>query len=109
MAILVARFRPLLENLEQIGKLPTLTALVILTTIYEPALSDAGIQGVELTSRAFASTLSWAPVPLSLIAILFAFSTMISWSYYGLKGWTYLVGEGHRRALAFNAAIVGAL
>lgn len=85
----------------------TLTALVILTTIYEPALSDAGIQGVELTSRAFASTLSWAPVPLSLIAILFAFSTMISWSYYGLKGWTYLFGEGKFGEMVFKLIFCG--
>jgi AGCS family alanine or glycine:cation symporter len=85
----------------------TLTALVILTTIYEPALSEAGIQGVELTSRAFASTLSWAPVPLSLIAILFAFSTMISWSYYGLKGWTYLFGEGKLGETVFKLAFCG--
>jgi AGCS family alanine or glycine:cation symporter len=32
-------------------------------------------------------------IPLSFIAILFAFSTILSWSYYGLKGWTYIVGE----------------
>ena len=85
----------------------TLTALVILTTIYEPALSESGVQGVELTSRAFASTLSWAPVPLSLIAILFAFSTMISWSYYGLKGWTYLFGEGQLGETVFKLAFCG--
>ena len=72
----------------------TLTALVILTTIYHPDIAGAGVQGVELTSKAFASTLSWSTVPLSFIAMLFAFSTMICWSYYGLKGWTYLLGEG---------------
>lgn len=81
----------------------TLTALVILTTIYHPDLAGAGIQGVELTSRAFASTLPWSTVPLSIIAVLFAFSTMISWSYYGLKGWTYLVGEGRGKEIVFKA------
>jgi AGCS family alanine or glycine:cation symporter len=85
----------------------TLTALVILTTIYEPGLAGAGLQGIELTSRAFASTLSWSTVPLSIIAILFAFSTMISWSYYGLKGWTYLLGEGRRKELVFKALFCG--
>ncbi len=80
----------------------TLTALVILTTIYHPGLSEGGVQGVELTSSAFASTLSWSPLPLSLIAVLFAFSTMISWSYYGLKGWTYLVGEGAAKENVFK-------
>ena len=82
----------------------SLTALVILTTIYEPSLVGADVQGVELTSRAFASTLGWSALPLSFIAILFAFSTMISWSYYGLKGWTYLLGEGRNKELVFKAA-----
>ena len=71
----------------------TLTALVILTTVYEPAMANAGIQGIALTSKAFSSTLGWSVIPLSFIAILFAFSTILSWSYYGLKGWTYIVGE----------------
>lgn len=89
----------------------TLTALVILTTVYEPGLAGSGVQGIELTSRAFASTLSWSTLPLSCIAILFAFSTMISWSYYGLKGWTYLLGEGKRKEAVFKAlfCIFGAL
>ena len=80
----------------------TLTALVILTTIYHPAIGEGGVQGVELTSSAFASTLAWSTVPLSIIAVLFAFSTMISWSYYGLKGWTYLVGEGAGKEAIFK-------
>ncbi|MGI9251183.1 MAG: alanine/glycine:cation symporter family protein [Pseudohongiellaceae bacterium] len=80
----------------------TLTALVILTTIYEPTMGDSGVQGVELTSRAFASTLPWSTVPLSFIAVLFAFSTMIAWAYYGLKGWTYLVGEGKLKEAVFK-------
>ena len=71
----------------------TLTALVILTTVYEPSMVNEGIQGIALTSQAFSSTISWSVLPLSFIAILFAFSTILSWSYYGLKGWTYIVGE----------------
>lgn len=72
----------------------TLTALVIITTIYDPALAGTGISGIEMTTRAFEQTLSWSPVPLSIAAVLFAFSTMISWSYYGLKAFTYIAGEG---------------
>jgi AGCS family alanine or glycine:cation symporter len=34
--------------------------------------------------------------------VLFAFSTMISWSYYGLKAWTYLFGEGNTKELVFK-------
>ncbi len=71
----------------------TLTALVILTTVYDPRLANEGIQGIALTSTAFSSTLSWSVIPLSFIALLFAFSTILSWSYYGLKGWTYIIGE----------------
>jgi len=81
----------------------TLTALVILTTIYHPDIAGGGVQGIELTSQAFASTLSWSTIPLSVIAVLFAFSTMISWSYYGLKGWTYLLGEGRGKEIVFKA------
>jgi len=69
------------------------TALVVVTTLYyEPALTD-GRDGIAITSAAFARRLGWAPLALALAASLFALSTMISWSYYGLKGWTYLVGE----------------
>jgi AGCS family alanine or glycine:cation symporter len=75
----------------------TITALVIVTTVYDPQLADSGISGIEMTTKAFASTLSWTPVPLSIAAILFAFSTMVAWSYYGLKAFTYLVGH-HRWA-----------
>ena len=71
----------------------TMTALVIITTVYDPALAGAGVNGIELTIAAFATTVSWATVPLSVAAILFAFSTMITWSYYGLKAFLYLVGE----------------
>jgi len=46
-----------------------------------------------MTTRAFESTLSWSPVPLSIAAVLFAFSTMISWGYYGLKAFTYLTSH----------------
>ena len=39
---------------------------------------------------------------LSVVVILFALSTLISWAYYGQKAWTFLVGEGHKRNLSFN-------
>ncbi len=68
----------------------TMTALVIIiTNEYEPGATE----GIALTSRAFASVISWFPIVLSIAVILFALSTMISWSYYGLKAWTYLFGE----------------
>ena len=70
----------------------TITAMVIIVTgTWDPSVDSS--QGVALTSAAFESTISWFPWVLTLAVILFAFSTMISWSYYGLKAWTYLFGE----------------
>ena len=71
----------------------TLTALVIVTTFYyEPSFAQ-GLGGIEMTSAAFARNISWSPYLIAIAGMLFAFSTMIAWAYYGLKGWTYLVGE----------------
>ena len=69
----------------------TMTALVIIITGMH--LNTEGYGGIELTSKAFAKDISWFPYILAISAILFAFSTMISWSYYGLKSWTYLFGK----------------
>jgi len=73
----------------------TMTALVIIITQNAPEvaqpLDDAG--KIALTSRSFASVLPWFPSVLAVAVILFALSTMIAWSYYGLKAWTYLFGE----------------
>ncbi len=80
----------------------TMTALVIITTVYDPALAGTGVSGIELTTRAFESTLSWTPIPLSIAAILFAFSTMITWAYYGVKAFTYLVGHHRWADLGFK-------
>jgi AGCS family alanine or glycine:cation symporter len=67
------------------------TALVIvLTGVYE---QGAGIQGVELTSRAFATVIPAAPILLAVTVFLFAYSTMIGWAYYGIKSVTFLFGE----------------
>ncbi|MCR9259215.1 MAG: alanine:cation symporter family protein [Pseudomonadaceae bacterium] len=90
-------FVALLEPFIDTVVICTITALVIITTVYDPALGSENMAGIELTTQAFASTLSWSPIPLSIAAILFAYSTMIAWSYYGLKAFTYLVGN-HRIA-----------
>ena len=80
----------------------TMTALVIVTTLYYEPQFTQGLGGIEMTSAAFERNISWSPYSIAIAGILFAFSTMISWSYYGLKGWTYLVGEGHRADLGFK-------
>ena len=70
----------------------TITALVIIITgTWDPSVDPSA--GVQLTSTAFESAFSWFPIVLTVAVILFAFSTMISWSYYGLKSWTFLFGE----------------
>ena len=58
--------------------------------------------GVSLTSAAFGTAFGWFPVVLAIAVVLFAFSTMISWSYYGLKAWTYLFGEGKGKEITFK-------
>jgi len=65
-------------------------------------VTEGGVSGVGLTSAAFGSTVSWFPYLLAIAVVLFAFSTMISWSYYGLKAWTYLFGEGKAKELTFK-------
>ena len=70
----------------------TITALVIIITgTWDPSVDPSA--GVQLTSKAFGSAFSWFPYVLTVAVLLFAFSTMISWSYYGLKSWTFLFGE----------------
>ena len=70
----------------------TITALVIIITgTWDPSVDPSA--GVQLTSKAFGSAFSWFPYVLTIAVLLFAFSTMISWSYYGLKSWTFLFGE----------------
>lgn len=71
----------------------SITALVITVTVYDPSNPFEGISGVELTSSAFASVIPWFPIPLAIVVMLFAYSTMIAWSYYGLEGWIYLFGS----------------
>lgn len=73
----------------------TITALVIGTAQVADPNFAGDAKGVAMTSAAFEREFSWFPIPLAFAALLFAFSTMISWSYYGLKGWTYLFDEGN--------------
>lgn len=81
----------------------TMTALVIIIT-GEYQNQMAGTQeAISLTSRAFGSVISWFPYVLSIAVILFALSTMISWSYYGLKAWTFLFGESRASDITYKA------
>ena len=71
----------------------TLSALVIVVTAYPAGLMEQNFEGIALTSAAFRYHFDWAPYPLAIAAFLFAFSTAVAWSYYGLKAWTYLFSE----------------
>ena len=78
----------------------TMTSLVIIIT--GAWVPDSGVTGIALTSKAFESNFAGFGYILAIAAVLFAFSTMISWSYYGLKAWTYLFGEGTTKELVFK-------
>ncbi|WP_209424444.1 alanine/glycine:cation symporter family protein [Pararhodobacter sp. SW119] len=111
-------FVSLLEPFIDTVLICTMTALVIIITgqllvdaeTGRYLLDDAGriataggtAPGVPLTSAAFGSAFGWAPYALSLAVFLFAFSTMITWSYYGMKSWTYMFGEGKNREMVFK-------
>ena len=111
-------FVSLLEPFIDTVVICTMTALVIIITgqlMVDEAtgmfiLNEAGTMiqtmdgssGVGLTSAAFSSSFGWFKYVLAVAVIMFAFSTMISWSYYGLKAWTFLFGEGHTKELVFK-------
>jgi AGCS family alanine or glycine:cation symporter len=55
-----------------------------------------------MTSAAFESAMPWFKMVLSVAVILFAFSTMISWSYYGMQAWTFLFGKSRFMDLCYK-------
>ncbi|MBG50688.1 MAG: sodium:alanine symporter [Pseudozobellia sp.] len=77
----------------------TLTALVLIFTGMHEV---EGMAGAQLTSDAFGSQISWFPYVLALAVFLFAFSTMISWSYYGMRAWTYLFGKSKKSEMIYK-------
>ncbi len=81
----------------------TMTALVLIITGQVAtgiAINDE--QGVLLTAAALESGVSWFPYLLSVAVILFAFSSMISWSYYGYQAWSYLFGRSKKREYTYK-------
>ena len=92
----------------------TMTALVVIITGMwnNPDVgTGSGNPGVALTVRAFESAISWSPYVLTLCIVMFAYSTMISWCYYGERGWIYLVdhlgeGKGLRSVMVFRVIFV---
>ena len=80
----------------------TMTGLVVVIT---GAYEGEAEGGVLMTSNAFATVLPWFPKVLSLAVFLFAFSTMISWSYYGERCWTFLFGA--RFSMLYKVIFLG--
>ena len=74
----------------------TMTSLVLVISNIEGDVFEYGVKvtkGVEVTSAAFAQSIPWFPWVLTVAVILFAFSSMISWSYYGFQAWSFLFGR----------------
>jgi AGCS family alanine or glycine:cation symporter len=78
-----------------------MTALVLIFSGY--AHDTQGLEGSALTSAAFSSVLPWFKYVLLVAIVLFAFSTMISWSYYGMKSWTFLFGNTKKMENLYKA------
>ena len=102
----VALFEPLVDTV----LICTMTALAIiiagapsLQAGIDQVQADEGVpDGVILTSDAFATVFPWFPVVLAIAVALFAFSTLITWSYYGLKSWEYLFGRGKTSEVVYK-------
>jgi AGCS family alanine or glycine:cation symporter len=87
----------------------TMTALVIIITNIDHNILEYGQSvtgGVELTALAFDSAIPHFSIVLTIAVILFAFSTMISWSYYGMQGWAYLFGRSKKMELVYKFIFV---
>jgi len=106
---LVALLEPFIDTVV----ICTMTALVIIfynSAGYFEYGAEGGIveiggqtlEGATLTSAAFGSVIPWFPYVLTVAIILFAISTMISWSYYGLQSWKYLFGKSKMADITYK-------
>ena len=84
----VALLEPFIDTV--IVCLATALVIVISGVLNDPAAAE--VDGAVLTSMAFETAIHWFPLVLTGAILLFAFSTMISWSYYGERCWTNLFG-----------------
>lgn len=103
---LVAMLEPFIDTII----ICTMTALVVIIT---GAYNDPSIPasaGVTLTTKAFGSVIDWFPYVLTGCIALFAYSTMISWCYYGERGWIYLIdtfgGNGIKSLVIFRVVFI---
>ena len=105
--------RQLLEPFIDTVVICTMTALVIIIFNFGGAFEYGGTNGTVLidgiayegagiTSMAFAEYIPFSNVFLTIAVVLFAVSTMISWSYYGLQSWKFLFGRGKAADLTYK-------
>ena len=76
------------------------TAFVIVVS--KAYLTVDGIAGIELTSKAFGTICPFFPIILTVMASCFVLSTMLCGSYYGVKAWNFLFGEGLNKTRTFQ-------
>jgi alanine or glycine:cation symporter, AGCS family len=82
----------------------TLTGLTIVVAgVWNPA-TNGGLEGVAMTSAAFATVAPWFPAVLAVAVLLFAYSTVISYGFYGGEGFQHLAGHGRWQSLAYKIA-----
>ena len=84
------------------------TVIVGVATAFVIVVSGAyltvdGIAGIELTSKAFGTICPWFPILLTVMASCFVLSTMLCGSYYGVKAWNFLFGNGEFKTRVFQA------
>ena len=70
-------------------------------------IDGVAYEGAGITSQAFAAYIPYSNVFLTIAVVLFAVSTMISWSYYGLQSWKFLFGRGRNADLAYKLIFLG--
>ncbi|MHA1544647.1 MAG: alanine/glycine:cation symporter family protein [Alphaproteobacteria bacterium] len=87
----------------------SMTALLIVITgaytFTHPVTGDP-LGDIQMTSAAFATVFDWFPIILALAVLLFAFSTIISWSYYLEKVWTFLFGGTKRSIKIYKVVFI---
>lgn len=84
------------------GLVCLLSAMIVVSSGVYLHQTKGVVNGIEMTSGAFESIFPGFKYVLSVVVILFALTTVISWAYYGQKAWNYIVGEGKKRTLFYQ-------
>lgn len=98
---LVALLEPFIDTVI-ICTMTALTIVIADPASWAEARDGKEVDGVTITSDAFESVLPWFPNLLTVAVLLFAFSTLLTWGYYGLKSWSYLFGNSRTSEMTFN-------